>query len=151
MKSQRDKGIVIQASRHRRTFLVVLLMAVAAFASLFWKPAQERLSEELIFRSETLDESVFGELVQNSDHPLSLMERGWSTAKIPHRQAVMNLLKDWPQKTPSANENIEKILLAGARDVDASVRELAFDERLDFRSRSKRSADSAAWLALLAQ
>jgi hypothetical protein len=87
---------------------------------------QERLGAELMLSSETLDESLFRELVQSGDHPASLILKAWNTQKIPHRQAVMSFLKDWVQTNALAGNSFEKAVLAGAVDVDASVRELAF-------------------------
>jgi hypothetical protein len=63
---------------------VLWLIVVVALSAVFWKPVQERLGAEFMLRGETLDESLFRELVQSSDHPITLILKAWNTQKIPH-------------------------------------------------------------------
>src|SRR5262245_47767765 len=107
----------VKTGAKRRVWLVLAFLLAAALVVLVWEPVQRRLAVELILRSETLDESVFGELVQSSDQPVSLILRSWNTQKIPHRQAVMGLLKDWARTNGMAFSQFEQIVLAAAVDV----------------------------------
>src|SRR5262249_20670024 len=66
-----------------------------------------------------------------SRDPISLLERGWNTGRIPHRQAAISAAKEWPKTNAEANARLERILLAGAGDIDVSVREMALGSLSD--------------------
>jgi thiol-disulfide isomerase/thioredoxin len=117
MSAQRRTG-------HRRGSLATVfgLVVLLAFAGIFWKSIRQRLDEKLILRSETIDDSVFRELFDSSEGKSNFVRKAWNSGKIPHREAVVRLLKENAGlRTPET----ESILLAGARDGDASVRELS--------------------------
>ena len=97
MTSGGDKTTAVKAGPGHRSLLLLGLIVVVTLSAVFWKPVQERLGAEFMLRSEILDESVFRELVQSSDHPTTLILKAWNTQKVPHRQAVMGFLKDWVQ------------------------------------------------------
>jgi thiol-disulfide isomerase/thioredoxin len=108
------------ASKSRVLVLLAILVALMAA----WRPLTRNLEERTTLASESLDESAFAETVRKSTDQFAFLNRAWNSDKIPHREAVVRLLNQ-NQELQRTMPNAEQILLAGARDGDASVRELS--------------------------
>jgi len=102
----------------------VLLVLVFVW-TLFHRQIDRSFAAYLLLKSESPREELFEEVVGQSNDPVSFLNRCWATGKIAHRQLVAAFLKDKAQTNPPWFARAESLLLAGATDGDASVRELA--------------------------
>src|SRR5947207_4627140 len=100
--------------------LLVLLILVAIGSVLFWSTVQRQLAIQLLLRAEVPSESVFADLLGKTENPGPLLEQVWKTGRIPHHQLVASYLKDLASKQTHLPELCQAILIAAARDVDAS-------------------------------
>jgi thiol-disulfide isomerase/thioredoxin len=105
--------------------LLILLILVATGSVVFWAAVQRQLAIQLLLRAEVPSESVFADLLTQTENPGPLLEQVWKTGRIPHRQLVASYLKDLSTKQTHFTELCQAILVAAAGDADASVRELA--------------------------
>jgi thiol-disulfide isomerase/thioredoxin len=91
---------------------------------ILWRPLSQRIGERAIFSADSVDESYFHELVMSSRDKITLLDRVWNTGKIPHRQAVVRVLKEDPAPELK-NNSTRRILLMAAQDGDESLRQIA--------------------------
>ena len=98
------------------------LFAALIFVVCISRPLAALVQRTLILHLETVDETNFREAVSHAPDEAAFLSKAWHSGKIPHREAVIRFLKDNPA---FASPGTDEILLSGARDGDASVRETA--------------------------
>ncbi len=113
--------------RRRPLLLVLTAAGIALVSALFWKPIQTWITAQAALRSSTLDENSFRELVQQSPAGIELIQSAWNTGKISHRRVALACLGDLSTDAVAASP-LAPVLLRGAADADASVRELALSQ-----------------------
>src|SRR5262245_9031186 len=102
----------------------VLLLLVITWV-FFHRQLNQSLSVAFLLRSQSPREEVFEQLASGFSDPTALLERCWSTAKVPQRQLVVSFLRNQATANPKWFTNAQQLVLAGTIDPDMSVRELA--------------------------
>lgn len=102
--------------------VLLVLLLVWAF---FHRQIDRSIAAYLLLNSDSPREELFDETVKESNHPVNFLNRCWATGKVAHRQLVAAFLKDKALGHPPWFSRAEPLVLAGATDEDASVRELA--------------------------
>lgn len=113
------------AFRSRTGLLFGLLLSLILVWIFFYHPIHQALATRLIIGSTAPSEEAFFELAKQAADPIDFLQRCWATGKIPHRQLVAAFLSASARDNPPWFTRAEPLLLAGARDGDESVRELA--------------------------
>ncbi|MEO8428006.1 MAG: redoxin domain-containing protein [Verrucomicrobiota bacterium] len=106
--------------------LVALLVLTGLVCFGFKKPIQREFMTWLITRAGAPSETALRDLLDQTRDPVALLEKLWNTGKIVHRQFVSGYLKDQSSAKFQLDDRTRSLLMAGTRDADLSVRELAF-------------------------
>lgn len=102
---------------------IVFLAALAALATVAWRPVSRQFLTHLLIRADAVSQETVDELADASGNPDDLLQRLWNSEKIPHRLAVVNYLEK--RSTAALPPKLQTILIEGCRDVNFEVRELA--------------------------
>ncbi len=102
-----------------------LLVLVGLTAALFHRQIRRAIAVQLALRSSNPSEALFDRLASQSAQPAHFLERCWGTGRVAQRRLVAEFLKESAQTKPPWFREAEPLVLAGARDADTSVRELA--------------------------
>lgn len=105
--------------------LVVALSALLLAWGFFRQPIRRALSTRLLLRSEAPTGEFFREVVRDSADKAGLLRRCWDTGRIVQRVLVEEYLSESVASEPALEKAVQDLVLAGAVDVDVSVRELA--------------------------
>src|SRR5690349_20452221 len=110
----------------RRGRLLICILFALVLVSAFYHPRIQRAwSVALLLRSTNPRDDFFEELAREAADPLDFLQRAWATGKISHRLLVAAFLKNNALERSPWRSQAEPLVLAGTRDADASVRELA--------------------------
>jgi thiol-disulfide isomerase/thioredoxin len=116
MKSQRIRF------SSARTRVILLIFAPVAIAVFIWRgPIQAAFLSWLVLRSESPSEEVLAELAAGGEG--KFLRNLWSTGKIPHRQFVLQQIKDKLAMTGRLDSEQSQLLLESVADGDCSNRE----------------------------
>ncbi len=95
-------------------------------AATLWRPIQHRWLTWLVLRAESPSQSLVDGLVASDAHRGTLLNRLWSTEKIPHRLAVLNNLQTHRSSGSALRSEEVAILKDAARSGDLEAKDLAF-------------------------
>jgi peroxiredoxin len=110
----------------RDKYLLVMLAAIGLCAAALWRPIQHRWLVWLVLRAESPAQALVDGLVASDAQPDLLLNRLWSTEKIPHRLAVMNYLQTHRSRGNALRTGELAILEDAARGGDLEAKDLAF-------------------------
>lgn len=110
----------------RDKYLLMILAALGLCAAVLWRPIQHRWLTWLVVRAESPAQSLVDGLVASDAQPDLLLNRLWSTEKIPHRLAVMNYLQTHRSSGNALLAGELAILEDAARGGDLEAKDLAF-------------------------
>jgi hypothetical protein len=113
---------VLASDLRWRTVVPCGILLVLAF---FHRQIDRSIAAYLLLNSESPREELFEETVTESNDPVSFLNRCWATGKVAHRQLVAAFLKDKAPTNAPWFARAEALVLAGATDGDASVKELS--------------------------
>ena len=109
----------------RRTLvLFCVLLLVGATWGIFHRQINHDWALRSLLLSNTPRDESFEELANHDNDPVDFLNRCWATGKIPHRQLVATLLRDAVNTNPPWLNRTEPLLVQGATDGDASIREV---------------------------
>jgi peroxiredoxin len=109
----------------RKRILLVLLSVLAVVAGVWGGRIQREFLAALVLKSSLPSQSAVDELVASYPDPVPFLTRLWNTGKVAHRQMAMEAVKGRSARAGMSDKRLETLLVAGAGDSDASVRELA--------------------------
>jgi thiol-disulfide isomerase/thioredoxin len=115
----------VRRSNRRAKALLGLLVVLIVVAVVWGRTIQREIFARAVLNSETPSESAVEELIASYHDPIPFLTRLWKTGKVAHRQLAMEALKQRPAGPGRLDPRIETLLVEGAADSDASVRELA--------------------------
>lgn len=103
------------------------LAVLGVGAATLWRPIQQRWLTWLVLRAEAPAQSLVDGLAARQAHPVVLLNRLWSTEKIPHRLAVLDYLQSHRASGNALRIEEVAILKDAARsgDLDAKDKALA--------------------------
>jgi len=105
--------------------LVVVLLILILGWGLFYGRINNSLAVHFLLNSQNPTEEAFEDTAARSMAPATFLNRCWATGKVTHRRLVATYLRDIAATNSPWFPDAEPLLLAGAIDADASVRELA--------------------------
>lgn len=115
----------LRPTRREKWFLMTLAVLGIGAATL-WRPIQHRWLVWLVLRAESPAQSLVDGLVASDAQPDLLLNRLWSTERIPHRLAVMNYLQTHRSSGNALRAEELAILEDAARGGDLEAKDLAF-------------------------
>ena len=110
----------------RDKYLLIALAAFGLCAAALWRPIQHRWLTWLVLRAESPAQSLVDGLVASDAHSDAVLNRLWSTEKIPHRLAVLNYLQTHRSSGSALSAGELSILADAARGNDLETKDLAF-------------------------
>jgi peroxiredoxin len=110
----------------RERYLLMSLAALGLSVAVLWRPIQHCWLTWLVLRAESPAQSLVDGLVASDAHPDVLLNRLWSTEKIPHRLAVMNYLQTHRSSGNALRAGEVSFLEDAARGSDLEAKDLAF-------------------------
>jgi thiol-disulfide isomerase/thioredoxin len=114
-----------QSTRRKSARVRVVLFSFLGFVvalCFFWHSVQSALLGWLLLRSEAPSEEVLQELAVSTP---TFLQRLWTTGKVPHRQFVLQQIKDMLSAGQELGSGQVKIVLQSIRDPDCENRETA--------------------------
>lgn len=112
-------------SRREKRFLMTLAVLGVGAATL-WRPIQQRWLTWLVLRAQAPAQSLVNSLAARQANPASLLNRLWSTEKIPHRLAVLDYLQSHRASGNALRMDEVAILKDAARSGDLEAKEKVF-------------------------
>jgi thiol-disulfide isomerase/thioredoxin len=139
----------------RTLVLVCVLLLVAGTWAVFHQQIKHALAVRSLLNSNAPQDEEFEELAAQDNDPVDFLNRCWATGKITHRQFVATLLREAIHRNPPWLSRAKPLLLRGAIDADASIRELmlgtlaAQKNPLLFRAAEAQFSDVDPFLRML--
>ncbi len=109
----------------RTWVLAGLLALVGLTAALFHHQIRRAIAVRLVLRASNPSEALFDRLARQSAQPAHFLKRCWATGRVAQRRLVAEFFKKSALKNAPWFRQAEPLVVAGARDADMSVRELA--------------------------
>ncbi len=121
-------------ARARNFAAAALLLGLVLVAALFHRQISRSWAVYLLLNSRSPREEYFDTLAKGSRNPVAFLSRCWATGRIPHRELVMEFLRNRAASNPPWLQRAEPLMIAGSADADESVRELALSSLEAVRS-----------------
>jgi len=112
-------------TRREKWFLMTLAVLGIGAATL-WRPIQQRWLTWLVLRAEAPAQSLVDSLAMRDGNSSALLNRLWSTEKIPHRLAVLDYLQSHRASGNALRMEEVAILKNAARSGDLDAKDKAF-------------------------
>jgi peroxiredoxin len=110
----------------REKYFLMTLAVLGVGAATLWRPIQHRWLTWLVLRAEAPAQSLVDSLAVRDADPGALLNRLWSTEKIPHRLAVLDYLQSHRASGNALRIEEVAILRDAARGGDLEAKEKAF-------------------------
>ncbi len=114
--------------RVRWLLAVAVVCGVAALA--FGDAIRRAIYFQLAINAPTVDRSKMVEFIESRKRPFEWLKRLWDAQKIPHRQLVIQYLREHIKRNGELWQKSRPLVLKATRDVDVGVRRAALSMML---------------------